>query len=457
MTLHIVILAAGKGKRMQSALPKVLHRLAGKPLLSRIINTAQQLNPEAIHVVIGHQGEQIRQSLADLNVNWVEQLQQLGTGNALSTALPAIPDEAQVLVLVGDIPLIALSTLQQLLSETPQDGLGIITAEVANPTGLGRIVRDAQQLIVKIVEHLDALPEQLLINEINSGILLSTAGNFRRWLAQVTNNNTQQEYYLTDVIVLALADQRLVVSVLATIEQEVQGVNDRVQLIQLERYFQQQQAKKLLLAGVTIMDPQRFDVRGELEVEQDVVIDVNVIFDGKVSIGSQSQIGPNCYLRNVTIGRKVQIRANSVIEDAIINDGCVIGPFARIRPGTRLAENVHIGNFVEVKNAAVDIGSKINHLTYIGDAQIGKHVNIGAGTITCNYDGANKHKTYIADNVFIGSGTQLIAPLSIGAGATIGAGSTITKDAPDEALTLSRARQQSIPGWPRPKKNIKEV
>jgi len=452
MTLHIVILAAGKGKRMQSSLPKVLHPIAGKPILERIVETAQQLNPDAIDVVIGHEKELLRTRLAHLPVNWVEQVQPAGTGHAVATALPQIAEHAQVLILFGDVPLISLSTLRQLIKNTAVDGLGLVTAKVANPYGLGRIIRNEYQHIARIIEHADAGPEELSINEINSGILLTSAKNLRCWLPKVSNNNAQGEYYLPDIIPHAVIEGCNIVSVLAETEQEVQGINDRTQLILLERYYQQRQARQLLLAGVTIADPQRFDLRGCIQAGKDVFIDVNVVLEGEVIIGEHSSIGANCVLRNVRIGNHVQIKANSVIEDAEIADGCHIGPFARIRPGTKLAEQVHIGNFVEVKNTSLGAGSKANHLSYLGDATIGKQVNIGAGTITCNYDGVNKHKTIIADEVFIGSGTELVAPVKINTGATIGAGSTITKDAPEQTLTLSRSKQISVPGWMRPTK-----
>lgn len=452
MTLHIVILAAGKGKRMRSKLPKVLHAIAGKPMLQHIVETAQQLNPSAIHVVIGHEKQQIQTHLAHLPVNWIEQDQPAGTGHAVATALPFITEAGQVLVLFGDVPLITLATLQKLIDNTRAHGLGIVTAKVANPYGLGRIIRNQQQQIANIIEHADANSTERVINEINSGILYTSANNLKRWLPKLTNANAQSEYYLPDIIPFAVLEQREIISVLAECEQEVQGVNDRAQLILLERYYQQQQARQLLLAGVTIIDPQRFDLRGNLQAEQDVVIDINVVLEGNITIGEQCQIGPNCYLRNVKMGKNVCIKANSIIEDAEIADDCSIGPFARIRPGTKLAQKVHIGNFVEVKNTIVGVGSKANHLSYLGDAQIGQHVNIGAGTITCNYDGVNKHQTLIEDNAFIGSGTQLVAPVQIKAGATIGAGSTITKDAPEQILTLSRSKQVSLIGWQRPKK-----
>lgn len=452
MTLHIVILAAGKGKRMRSALPKVLHPLAGKPILQRIVETAVQLNPTAIHVVIGHEKAAIRERLSFLPVNWVEQTEQAGTGHAVAAALPFIAEPAQVLILAGDVPLISVSTLQQLLKHTAVNSLGILTAKVSNPHGLGRIVRNEQQRIARVVEHADASHEELAIDEINSGIICAYARDLRRWLPKVSNANAQGEYYLPDIIPFAIMDGYDIVSVLAESEQEIQGVNDRAQLIGLERYYQQQQAQQLLLAGINIMDPQRFDLRGKLTAGQDVIIDINVILEGDVTLGNECSIGPNCYLRNVRIGDGVQIKANSVIENAEIGEHCIVGPFARIRPGTKLAEQVHIGNFVEVKNTVVGSGSKANHLSYLGDAEIGKHVNIGAGTITCNYDGVNKHQTIIEDEVFVGSGTELVAPVRIKQGATIGAGSTITQEAPEQTLTLARSQQVSVPGWQRPKK-----
>lgn len=452
MTLHIVILAAGRGKRMQSSLPKVLHPIAGKPMLERIVATAQQLNPDAIHLVIGHEKEQLRTCLAHLPVNWVEQPQPAGTGHAVATALPQIAEQAQVLILFGDVPLISCSTLQQLIKNTAVDGLGVVTAKVTNPYGLGRIIRNEHQHIARVIEHADASLEELGIDEINSGILLTSAKNLRRWLPKVSNINAQSEYYLPDIIPHAVIEGCEIVSVLAETEQEIQGVNDRAQLILLERYYQQQQARQLLLAGVTIADPQRFDLRGSIQASQDIFIDVNVVLEGEIVIGKGSSIGANCVLRNVRIGNDVQVKANSVIEDAEIANGCHIGPFARIRPGTKLAEQVHIGNFVEVKNTSLGMGSKANHLSYLGDAEIGRQVNIGAGTITCNYNGIDKHKTIIADDVFIGSGTELVAPVKINAGATIGAGSTITKEAPEQTLTLSRSPQISLPAWVRPTK-----
>lgn len=450
MTLEVIILAAGKGKRMRSALPKVLHPLAGKPLLQHVVETAQQLQPAAIHAVIGHEKAQIQAQLGHLAVNWVEQAQQMGTGDAVAAALPFVQADAQVLILFGDVPLVSAATLRELIAGTRAQGLGIVTAKVASPYGLGRIIRNHQRQITRIVEHADASPEQLAIDEINSGIMLTSAANLRRWLPRVSNQNAQQEYYLPDIIPFAVMEGCPIAGVLAETEIEVQGVNDRAQLIQLERCYQQRLARHYLLAGVTILDPARFDLRGTLEAGTDVVIDINTVMEGKVVIGSGSRIGPNCLLRNVVIGENVCIEANTVLDGAEIGDGCKIGPYARVRPGTRLAAQVHLGNFVEVKNARLGVGSKANHLSYIGDADIGERVNMGAGTITCNYDGVNKHQTIIEDEVFVGSGTQLVAPVRIKKQATIGAGSTITKEAPAATLTLSRSQQVSVPGWRRP-------
>ncbi|CAM4460091.1 MAG: Bifunctional protein GlmU [Legionellaceae bacterium] len=452
MPLHIIILAAGKGTRMQSSLPKVLHRIAGKPMLQHIIETGKQLNPEKIHIVVGHEKEQIATQINDLHSHFIPQEQQAGTAHAVATALPFIPENNQVLILFGDVPLISKETLEKLIQYTPTNGLGIVTAKVKQPFGLGRIIRNHKQQITKIVEHKDASFEELEITEINTGILYTTFENLYRWLPKISNDNQQQEYYLPDIIPFAIMDGCPIISIEASSEEEIQGVNERHQLIALERYFQQQQAHQLLIQGISILDPNRFDLRGTLQASADVTIDVNVVLEGNISIGEKSYIGPNCFLKNVHIGKGVTIHPNSVIEGAHIGDHCRIGPFARIRPETKLAEYVHIGNFVEVKNTEIAKGSKANHLSYLGDAKIGKSVNIGAGTITCNYDGANKHQTIINDNAFIGSGTELIAPVTIGQGATIGAGSTITKDVPTDTLTISRVKQTSITGWKRPTK-----
>jgi bifunctional UDP-N-acetylglucosamine pyrophosphorylase/glucosamine-1-phosphate N-acetyltransferase len=451
LPLNIIILAAGQGKRMRSQLPKILHSFAGKPILKHIIDTAQQCNAKNIFVVDGHGGAQIRDQLKSENVSWVTQEKQLGTGHAAAQTLPHLDEENRVLILLGDAPLIRAQTLQKLLTQTPQHSLGLVTVEMPNPFGLGRILRDEKNQIIGITEEKDATETQRKIKETNTGIFLANAKDLHRWLPQLQNNNAQGEYYLTDIIALAAKEKIAITTVNAESPEEVQGINDRDQLVTLERYHQQQIAKKFLLAGVTIIDPLRFDLRGELTAAEDVTIDINVILEGKVSIGKNSVIGANSILRNVTIGENVVIKPNCVIEDAHISNDCVIGPFARIRPGTELANEVHIGNFVEIKKSKVDTGSKINHLTYVGDAIIGKKVNIGAGTITCNYDGVNKHETVIGDGAFIGSGTELVAPVSIGENATIGAGSVITHEAPSDALTLRRAKQVTFTNWKRPK------
>ena len=452
MTLSIVILAAGQGTRMRSALPKVLHPLGGRPLLQHVIGTAQRLEPRTIHVVYGHGGEQVRDALAHEQVEWVEQAEQLGTGHALAQALPGIPDDDTVLVLYGDVPLIGLDTLKALAGQARQGGLAVLTAELDDPTGYGRMLRDAEGRLTGIVEQKDASEAERAIREVNTGFLACNAGLLRGWLGQLSNDNAQGEYYLTDVVAMAARDGVPVESCSAPHEYEILGVNDRVQLAALERTFQRQQAEALMRAGTTLADPARFDLRGHIEAGRDCFIDVNVVVEGEVVLGEGVRIGPNCVLRNLRIGDGVEVLADCVMEDAAIGAGSRIGPFARIRPDTELAERVHVGNFVEIKKARVAEGSKINHLSYIGDTRMGAGVNVGAGTITCNYDGANKHLTEIGDGVFIGSDTQLVAPVKVGDGATIGAGSTITRDVPPGELTLSRAPQQTRKGWQRPTK-----
>ncbi len=450
MKLSIIILAAGLGKRMNSDLPKVLHCLADKPLLQHVIDTALTLEPETIQVVYGHGGEQVRNTLADLSVQWVEQKQQLGTGHAVAQAIPNIANDNMVLVLYGDVPLINSTTLQTLYSQ--KNGLNILTAKLDNPTGYGRIVRNDKNQVTSIVEEKDANDKIKSIQEINTGILATQANNLRNWLTKLDNNNSQGEYYLTDIVAMAVVDEQPIHTNTVNDNQEIMGVNNRLQLVELERYYQLQQANNLMLAGVTIRDPNRLDIRGKIQVGYDINIDINVILAGKVSLGNRVRIGSNTIIRNAEIADDVEILSNCVIEDVVIGAGCKIGPFARLRPETKLAEQVHIGNFVEIKKSKIANGSKINHLSYIGDSEIGKNVNVGAGTITCNYDGAKKHKTIIKDEVFIGSDTQLIAPITVETGATIGAGSTITKDVVADSLTLSRTEQKSIIGWQRPKK-----
>lgn len=461
MSLHIVILAAGQGKRMYSVTPKVLHPLAGKPMLERVIETAMQLNPAAIYVIVGHAHEQIRQHLAHLPVQWINQDKQLGTGHAVLQALPLIPPEAQVLVLSGDVPLIQSITLQHLIThcQPPLQGLaplGLLLACVPDPTGLGRIIRDDAQQICAIVEEKDASELERQINEVYSGICCTSANHLHRWLPMLTNHNAQQEYYLTEIIALAVAEKIAIVSIQAPHNYEIQGINTRVQLEQLERVWQHRQAVALLEAGITLADAHRIDIRGELHCGQDVYIDVNNVFTGQVHIGKNSHIGSNCVINNATIGENCTVLPNSVLDNCHIDDHCQIGPFARLRPGTRLAAHCKVGNFVETKNAVLGCGSKANHLSYLGDTTIGCDVNIGAGTITCNYDGANKHQTVIGDGVNIGSDTQLVAPVTIGDYATIGAGSTIRKNAPAGELTLTVSTQKTVVGWKRKQKHASE-
>jgi bifunctional UDP-N-acetylglucosamine pyrophosphorylase/glucosamine-1-phosphate N-acetyltransferase len=457
MALSIVILAAGQGKRMNSQLPKVLHRLAGKPLLEHVVDTASSLGSSTLPIIVyGHHGEQVKHTLAHLNVQWIEQTQQQGTGHALQQALPLVPDHHSILVLYGDVPLINTTTLKHLISNTPADAIGIITAHFPDPSGLGRILRHSNNQIIQIIEEKEASSEQRAIKEINSGIYLIPARYAKKWLPALTNKNTQQEYYLTDIFSMAKEENIFIHSETPAYYEEVSGVNDCYQLALLERFYQRQFAKKLMYQGVTLRDPDRFDVRGHLIVGSDVIIDVNVMIEGNVTIGSHCIIGPNTLIRHTTLGDHVTVHANSVIDGAEISNHCTIGPFARVRPGTQLGKHVHVGNFVETKNSMIAEATKINHLSYIGDSEVGKHVNIGAGTITCNYDGVDKHKTIIGDDAFIGSNTALVAPIMIGKGATIGAGSTITRNAPPEQLTLNRAEQRSVV-WKRKKKKEKEV
>lgn len=446
MSLQIVILAAGQGKRMYSARPKVLHQLAGKMMLERVVETAQQLNPDAIHVIYGHGGEQIKSAFSGFALNWIEQKEQLGTGHALMQALTHLPLESKVLVLSADVPLIQTNTLQWLIEVSNRSNatLTLLLAILDNPTGLGRIIRNEKGEVCAIIEEKDATEEQKQIKEIYSGICCVSVSHLAKWLPSLGNNNAQGEYYLTEIILKAVEEQIAIASMQAPDPIEIQGVNNRLQLQQLERIWQQRNAEKLMLAGVTIADASRIDVRGELSCGQDVSIDVNVVFKGKVKLGKGSSIGPNCLLSNVILGENCEILANSVLDGCVVGDNCQIGPFARLRPETKLASHCKIGNFVETKNALLNEGTKVNHLSYLGDTTIGKQVNIGAGTITCNYDGANKHQTIIEDGVFVGSDTQFVAPVTIGANATIGAGSTIRKNVPAGELTLTENRQTSL-------------
>lgn len=452
MGLQVIILAAGKGTRMMSDIPKVLHKLAGIAMLERVVRTASSLEPKAIHVIYGSGGDTVREQLSHMPVNWIEQKEQLGTGHAVMQALPAVDADDQVLVLYGDVPLISAETLNKLAKETPQHGLGIVVTEVPDPSGLGRIVRNEMGNIVAIIEHKDANEQQLKINEINTGIVLTSGQNLHSWLPTLKNNNAQGEYYLTDIVSLAVSQARYVGGVMAHCTEEVQGVNDRWQLANLENYYQYQMAKQLTLQGVTVMDIHRVYVRGDIDIDKDVLLDINVMLEGQVKIGSMTRIGPNVLLKDCDIASNVKIGAHSILEGVVVHEGCEIGPFARVRPGTVLKAGSKVGNFVEVKNTTLGEGSKASHLAYLGDAEIGAGVNVGAGTITCNYDGINKHKTTIGDGAFIGSNSSLVAPVTIGEHATIGAGSTITSDTPNDQLTVARAKQRSISGWSRPKK-----
>lgn len=452
MNIQTVILAAGQGKRMHSQLPKVLHRLAGKPLLQHVITTALNVSALKPIIVYGHLGDQLPPAFSQYDLHWVLQKEQLGTGHALLQALSIIPEQSQVLVLYGDVPLITAQTLKNLINTTPHNAIGMLTAHLTDPYGYGRIKRDTQNRISHIVEEKDATEEERLIKEINPGIYLIPAHYLKKWLSLIENKNAQNEYYLTDIIPIARKENIAIHTEQPAFCEEIFGVNNRMQLAHLERFYQRQQAEKLMQKGATLYDPARLDIRGDVDVGRDVIIDVNVILEGSVMISDECSIGANTLLKDVKLGKRVTVKQNSLIEGADIADDCIIGPFARIRPGTTLEEEVHIGNFVEVKKSDIARGSKVNHLSYIGDSTIGKHVNIGAGTITCNYDGVNKHKTIIGDDAFIGSCTQLVAPITIGAGATIGAGSTITRDAPPHQLTLARVTQHTVLGWQRPKK-----
>lgn len=449
--LEVIVLAAGKGTRMRSSLPKVLHLLAGRPLLDHVLHTAAALKPRAIHVVYGHGGALLPQRVNGRAANWVLQAEQRGTGHAVQQALPAVASNALVLVLYGDVPLIAADTLRRLIAFAERDALALLTVDLPDPTGYGRIVREGGR-VRRIVEQRDATPAELALRESNTGILAAPARRLKDWVGRLTTDNAQGEYYLTDIVALAVDAGATIETIKAERPWEIMGVNTKAQLAELERIAQQEQARALMEQGVTLRDPARFDLRGTLTAGTDVVIDVNVVLEGEVVLGDRVHIEPNVVIRNARIGHDVVVRAHCVIEGADIGEGCVVGPFARIRPETRLAPGAHIGNFVEIKKSDVGPGSKINHLSYVGDTTVGKNVNIGAGVITCNYDGADKHRTVIGDDAFIGSDTQLVAPVTVGRGATIGAGSTITADAPPEALTLSRVKQKSVEGWKRPVK-----
>ncbi|WP_417313046.1 bifunctional UDP-N-acetylglucosamine diphosphorylase/glucosamine-1-phosphate N-acetyltransferase GlmU [Ectopseudomonas khazarica] len=451
MSLDIVILAAGQGTRMRSALPKVLHPVADKPMLGHVIATARSLQPSSIQVVIGHGADTVRERLAAADLNFVIQAEQLGTGHAVAQALPQLGAET-VLILYGDVPLIESATLERLLALVSDDQLGLLTVELADPTGYGRIVRDDNGVVQAIVEHKDANDAQRAIREGNTGILAVPGKRLGDWLGRLSNSNAQGEYYLTDVIAMAVADGLIVATEQAADEMEVLGANDRIQLAQLERHYQQRAACRLMAQGVTLRDPQRFDLRGEVTVGRDVLIDVNVILEGRVVIEDDVQIGPNCVIRDSVLRKGAIVKANSHLEGAEMGEGADCGPFARLRPGTRLGARAHVGNFVELKNAVLGEGAKAGHLSYLGDAEIGARSNIGAGTITCNYDGANKSRTVMGEDVFIGSNSALVAPVNLGDRATTGAGSVVTSDVPADTLAVGRAKQRNIEGWKRPTK-----
>ncbi|WP_220719697.1 bifunctional UDP-N-acetylglucosamine diphosphorylase/glucosamine-1-phosphate N-acetyltransferase GlmU [Agarivorans litoreus] len=451
MNFSVVILAAGKGTRMRSTLPKVLHKLADKPMVQHVIDTAKKLKPEAIHLIYGHGGELIKQQIQDPSLNWIEQAEQLGTGHAMQQAAPHFAPNQPVVMLYGDTPLISEQTIQRLIEALPENGIGLLTVDQEDPTGYGRIVRENGS-VAAIVEHKDATAEQLAIKEVNTGVLVANSNDFNRWLANLSNDNAQGEYYVTDIIEMATKEGNVVQAVQPDSIVEVQGVNDRVQLNGLERAYQKAQAEQLLRDGVSLADANRFDLRGELSIGSDCFIDINVIIKGKVTIGNNVTIEANAILIDCEIGDNVTIKANSIIEQASLAADASAGPFARLRPGAKLEQDAHVGNFVEMKKSTLGKGSKAGHLTYLGDTTVGEKVNIGAGTITCNYDGVNKFQTVIEDGAFIGSDTQLVAPVTVGKNATVGAGSTITSDVEAEVLAISRTKQRSIKAWQRPVK-----
>ncbi|MEO1766748.1 bifunctional UDP-N-acetylglucosamine diphosphorylase/glucosamine-1-phosphate N-acetyltransferase GlmU [Thiobacter aerophilum] len=450
--VNVVVLAAGKGTRMYSDRPKVLHPLAGRPLLQHVLDTARRLAPARLCVVYGYGGEAVPAALPASDIHWVRQAEQLGTGHAVAQALPHLVQEGITLVLYGDVPLTPDTTLRRLLERAGPERLALLTAHFQDPTGYGRIVRDGDGRVLRIVEQKDASPREKAITEINTGILAAPTVRLGDWLGRLSNANAQREYYLTDIVAMAVAEGLPIETVHPHHEWEVLGINSKLQLGQLERIYQRNLARALAGAGTHILDVDRIDVRGELTCGRDVVIDVNCVFEGRVHLGDRVQVGPHCVLKDVLVAEDTQIQAFSHIDGAQLGPACRIGPFARIRPGTSLANHVHVGNFVEIKASEIGEGSKVNHLSYVGDASVGRRVNIGAGTITCNYDGANKHRTVIEDDAFIGSDSQLVAPVTVGAGATLGAGTTLTRDAPAGKLTLSRVRQTTVDGWQRPVK-----
>jgi bifunctional UDP-N-acetylglucosamine pyrophosphorylase/glucosamine-1-phosphate N-acetyltransferase len=455
MSLEVIILAAGKGKRMQSDLPKVLHTLAGRPLISHVLETAKALKPQAIHVVCSRDSESVQAATSGDAVRWVVQAEQRGTGHAVQQALPGVSQDALVLVMYADVPLVRCDTLRAVVNSAGEGGLSLLTAIPDDPTGYGRILRDSEGRIEGIVEERDATDDQRAISEVNTGFLAAPAQALGRWLARVSNQNDQNEFYLTDVAALANQDNFVIHGVVAPTKEEVLGVNSRQELALLERLYQRHLAEALMIHGVTVIDPDRLDIRGKVTAGRDCVLDINVVLEGAVDLGDRVTIGPNNVIRNASIDDDVVVLANCVIEQASIGAGARIGPFARIRPGAAIEEQVHVGNFVEIKNSELRAGAKVNHLSYVGDTTVGRNTNIGAGVITCNYDGARKHRTEIGDDVFVGSNSQLVAPVTIEQGATVGAGSTITSDVPERTLAITRARQRHVSGWRRPRKDTK--
>lgn len=449
--LEIIILAAGKGTRMRSDKPKVLHTLAGKPFLEHVLDRSAELNADKVHVIIGHGADMVREALAGRDVNFVEQTEQLGTGHAVLQVLPHLNPESDTLILYGDVPLTKTDTLAELRAKVSDSSMGLLTVNLADPNGYGRIVR-TNGSVTAIVEQKDANPEQLKIDEVNTGVMAVKSAHLAKWLPTLSNDNAQGEYYLTDIIAMSSADDIAIETAQPKDEYEVLGVNNRLQQAELERIFQRQVAEELMVAGATLLDPARLDCRGSIEVGRDCVIDVNCVFEGKVVLGNNVHIGPNCVISDSTIGDGTVILANSILEESTLAENCNIGPFARLRPGSQLASKAKIGNFVETKKAVIGEGSKVNHLSYVGDAEIGAGVNIGAGTITCNYDGVNKSKTTIEDGAFIGSNSALVAPVTVGKNATVGAGSIVTKNSEEGDLIIARAKQSNIKGWARPVK-----
>lgn len=452
MKLRVVILAAGKGTRMRSDLPKVLHKVANKPMVEHVIDTARSLKPEAINLIYGHAGEQLQKTIQGEDLTWVEQREQLGTGHAVQQVIPYLKDDEKVVILYGDVPLLTESTLIKLLTATQTTELGLLTMTLDDPNGYGRIVRNTDKQVTGIVEQKDANAEQLAIQEVNTGIMIADGAKLKAWLENLSNDNAQKEYYLTDIVAMAAEQGVTIATAQPDATYEVEGANNRQQLAQLERAFQRRQADELMTQGVTLIDPARFDCRGKLTVGNDVTFDINVVIEGDVTIGNNVTVEPNCVIKDAIIGDNTVIRANSHIEGATVAKNCKVGPFARLRPGAELADEAQVGNFVEMKKSRLGRGSKASHLTYLGDTQVGEYANIGAGTITCNYDGVNKFLTEIGNGAFIGSNSSLVAPVKIGNNATVGAGSVVTREVADEELAVARGKQRNISGWQRPQK-----